>query len=211
METREMTVHEGLSKIKTADSRITKLINSKFVDLAKSSADKIDGIPIEDYKKTLKSSLDKITDIINETNAIKAAISRSNASTMIVVSGKEMTVAEAIYMWRHGITLKRSLLETLRMQYASVTSTINNYNGANLDKRVDQYIASLYGTKEKTNSEEVDKHRKDFIKENTFVIVDPNKLADRIQKLEDEISEFEAEVDAKIQMSNATTVIKFTV
>ena len=211
METREMTVHEGLSKIKTADYRISKLLNSKFVDLAKSSADKIDGIPIEDYKKTLKSSLDKITDIINETNAIKAAISRSNASTMIVVSGKEMTVAEAIYMWRHGIPLKRSLLETLRMQYASVTSTINNYNGANLDKRVDQYIASLYETKEKANSEEVNKHRKDFIKENTFVIVDPNKLADRIQKLEDEIAEFEAEVDAKIQMSNATTVIKFTV
>lgn len=211
METREMTVHEGLSKIKTADSRITNLLNSKFVDLAKSSADKVNGIPIEDYKKTLQSSLDKITDIINETNAIKAAISRSNASTMIVVSGKEMTVAEAIYMWRYGIPLKRNLLEILRMQYASVTSTINNYNGANLDKRVDQYIASLYGTKEKSNSEEVEKHRKDFIKENTFVIVDPNKLADRIQKLEDEIAEFEAEVDAKIQMSNATTVIKFTV
>lgn len=211
METREMTVHEGLSKIKTADSRITKLLDSKFVDLAKSSADKVNGIPIEDYKKTLQSSLDKITDIINETNAIKAAISRSNASTMIVVSGKEMTVAEAIYMWRHGIQLKRSLLETLREQYIAATSTVNRYNGADLDKRTDQYITSLYGTKEKDDSEEVNKHRKDFIKENTFVIVDPNKLADRIQKLEDEISEFEAEVDAKIQMSNATTVIKFTV
>ena len=211
METRKMTVHEGLSKIKTADSRINKLMNDNFINVAKKSADKINGVSVEDYKKTLISSLDKITDIIKETNAIKAAISRSNAATVISVAGVKMTVAEAIYMWKHGINTQKSLLNEMREQYIAAQNTVDMHNGAELDKRAEQFVASIYGSKEKVDAKDVDEVIKKFKEQNSWVLIDPNKLWDRIQRMEKEIYEFESAVDSAIQISNAITVIEFDV
>lgn len=211
METRKMTVHEGLSKIKTADSRINKLMNDNFINVAKKSADKINGVSVEEYKKTLIGSLDKITDIIKETNAIKAAISRSNAATVINVAGVEMTVAEAIYMWKYGINTQKSLLNEMRDQYIAAQDTVDKRNGADLDKRAEQFVASIYGSKEKVDAKDVDEVIKKFKEQNSWVLIDPNKLWDRIQRMEKEIYEFESAVDSAIQISNATTVIEFDV
>lgn len=211
MEIRKMTVHEGLSKIKTADSRINKLMNDNFINVAKKSADKINGVSVEEYKKTLIGSLDKITDIIKETNAIKAAISRSNAATVISVSGVKMTVAEAIYMWKHGINTQKSLLNEMREQYIAAQDTVDKHNGAELDKRAEQFVASIYGSKEKVDAKDVDEVIKKFKEQNSWVLIDPNKLWDRIQRMEKEIYEFESAVDSAIQVSNATTVIEFDV
>ena len=211
MEVRKMTVHEGLSKIKTADSRIEKLLEVKFIDCAKKNADKINGKSISDYKKALQGSLDKITDVIKETNSIKAAISRSNASTTINVGGIEMTVAEAIYLWKHGIPMQKYLLQELQNQYSECLLIIEKKNGKDLDDRADKFVSSIFGTKEKADPKDVDDLTKKFKEQNSWELVDPNKLWDRIQKMEEEISTFESSVDSAIQMSNATTMIEFTV
>ena len=211
METRKMTVHEGLSKIKTSDSRIQKLLNAEFIGVAKKSADKISGVPVEEYKKNLCGSLDKITDIIKETNAIKAAISKSNAETVVNVAGVEMTVAEAIYLWKHGLHIQKRLLAEMQDQYSAALVTIEERNGNDLDKRADQFVASIYGSKEKVDSKDVDDVVKKFKEQNSWIMIDPNKLWEKIQKMESEIADFESAVDSAIQMSNATTVIEFTV
>lgn len=211
METRKMTVHEALSKIKVANSRIASLISNPYINVCKAGAEKINGTPVADYRKELLGNYDKVMAVINETNAIKAALSRSNASTIISVAGREMTVAEAIYMWKYGIDIKKEMLCELKDQYANACTLIERRNGRELDDRAEKFVSSIYESKDKADPKDVDAMIKKFKDQNSWELVDPVKLADKIRDLETEISQFEEYVDAAIQISNATTVIEFDI
>ena len=211
METRKMTVHEALSKIKVANSRIASLISNPYINVCKAGAEKINGTPVADYRKELLGNYDKVMAVINETNAIKAALSRSNASTVISVAGREMTVAEAIYMWKYGIDIKKEMLCELKDQYANACTLIERRNGRELDDRAEKFVSSIYESKDKADPKDVDAMIKKFKDQNFWELVDPVKLADKIRDLETEISQFEEYVDAAIQISNATTVIEFDI
>ena len=211
METRKMTVHEALAKVKTADARIEKLLDGMFIDVCKKNADKIRGVKIDDYKTDMQSRLSKITDIINETNAIKGAISQSNARTEIMVGNKKMTVAEALYMWKYGIMIKQRILLEMREQYSGAMKSIDKNNGDQLDKKANDFAINIYASKDKVDPKDINELIQKFKDDNTWIMLDPNHLADRIKDLEDEIDEFTANVDGAIQMANATTIIEFEV
>ena len=211
METRKMTVHEALSKIKVANSRIASMMINPYINVCKAGSDKINGVPVADYKKDLIGNYDKVMAVINETNAIKAALSKSNASTVVTVAGKEMTVAEAIFMWKYGIDIKKEMLDELKSQYANACTLIERRNGKELDDRAEQFVSSIYGSKDKADPKDVEAMIKKFKDQNSWELVDPSKLADKIRNLETEITQFEESVDAAIQISNATTVIEFNI
>lgn len=211
METRKMTVHEALSKIKIANSRIVSLIDNSYINVCKAGSDKINGVPLTEYSKELAGHYDKAMAVINETNAIKAALAKSNASTIINVAGHEMTVAEAIYMWRYGIDIKKNFLAELKDQYANACTMVERRNGRELDDRAEQFVSSIYGSKDKADPKDVEAMIKKFKEQNSWELVDPVRLADKIRDLETEITQFEESVDAAIQISNATTVIEFEI
>lgn len=45
----------------------------------------------------MQGNYDKIVALINRNNAIKKAVNKANASTIVSIGGEQMTVAEAIY------------------------------------------------------------------------------------------------------------------
>lgn len=51
--------------------------------------------------------------------------------------------------------------------------------------------------------------RQTYIDNNTYDLVDPMNIAKVMEKLDAEINEFNAEVDAALSCSNALTVIEF--
>lgn len=204
---KEMTIHAALSYLKTADKRIQKALNTDaYIAYAKVGADKINGVSAKDAKDEMKSSYQSVVDIINTVNAIKKAISKSNAENTVVVCGNEMTVAEAIYMMQYGIDVKKSLLNNLRSQYASAKTSAERFN-RDVEQRADKFIESMYGSKEKATGQDAIAARDAYIKQNTYEVVDPIGLMDEIKSLEAWINEFETEVDGAIQVSNATHTI----
>lgn len=125
MTTETMTIHRGLAELKVLENRILKAISeAKFCAAAKQSMKKLNGVPIEDYKKDAQSSLDSINDLIARHDAIKRAISKSNAETHVTIDGVVYTVAEAIYMNQHGIDFKQRLLNMLDYQYSNSIANI---------------------------------------------------------------------------------------
>ena len=99
MTTETMTIHRGLCELKVLISRINKVIDeSNFCTATKASMRKLKGVPIEDFKKDSQSALDQIKDLMARYDAIKRAISESNAKTTVEIAGKSYTVAEAIYI-----------------------------------------------------------------------------------------------------------------
>lgn len=209
MTTETMTIHKALSELKILDGRIKKEIQSgSYCAANKHSNEKINGIPIEDFRKTVQGTYDKATDLINRRKAIKKAIVLSNAKTTVKIADTEYTVAEAIEMKNHGIEFETMLINVMDMQYKQAQAEVNRQNGNNLEERADQYVTAIYGQKEgKTNSADIDKARKDFLEANSYEIVDPINVPEKAEALRQKIDAFMADVDSALSVSNALTEI----
>ena len=209
MTTETMTIHKALSELKILDGRIKKEIQSgSYCAANKHSNEKINGIPIQDFRKTVQGTYDKVTDLINRRKAIKKAIVLSNAKTTVKIADTEYTVAEAIEMKNHWIEFETMLINVMDMQYKQAQAEVNRQNGNNLEERADQYVTAIYGQKEgKTNSADIDKVRKDFLEANSYEIVDPINVQDKVETLRQKIDAFMADVDSALSVSNALTKI----
>lgn len=210
MTTEKMTVHKALAELKIIDDRIISAINGGTYCVSnKHSNEKIKGIPIEEYKVVMQGFYDKSTDLIKRRNAIKRAVVLSNAVTKVSINGEEYTRAEAIEMKNHGVEFYELMLDVLKKQYNKAQAEILKQNGDDLEKRADQYVIGLYGSKEgKTDAGNVEKIKKEFMTTNAFELIDPIKILDKINALEEKIASFRAEVDAALSVSNAITELE---
>lgn len=209
MTTEKMTIHKALAELKILDSRIMNAIPSGTYCIAnKHSNTKVHGVPLEEFKQTMQGGYDKVADLIRRRNAIKRAVVLSNASTHVTVGDVDYTVAEAIEMKNHGIALEQTFYQELKKQYANAQKQIDKNNGEGLEERAEQYVIGLYGSKDKTNTDDFKKAKQDFIESQTYDLVDPLKIHDKIEYLEEKIATFNSEVDAALSVSNATTNIE---
>ena len=209
MTTETMTIHKALAELKILDARIAKEIqNGSYCAANKHSNEKINGIPVSDFEKAVQGTYDKVTDFLKRQEAIKRAVTLSNAKTVVNISGKDYTVAEAIWMKNHGIELKAFLINVMDKQYKQAQAEVNRQNGNNLEERADQYVTAIYGQKEgKTATADIEKVRKDFLESNSYEIIDQINVPEKLEALRKEIDSFMAEVDSALSVSNALTEI----
>lgn len=211
MNTEKMTVHRALAELKTIDSRLTKAINSAtFCFANKHINTKVNGINIDTVVAKMKDDYKGIRALINRRNAMKKAVVLSNAVTKVKIGGMEYTVAEAIEMKNHGMENYQLLMQAILQNYATAMSTIDRYNGQALEKKADEYVIGLYGSKEKAVGTEVEATRKVYIDANTYDFIDPLNISMVKKELEEMIDNFTAEVDAALSVSNAITEIEFS-
>ena len=207
MTTERMTIHEALSELKVLDKRIKQEIAATTFSTSNLHCNaKIYGVSIEEYKNTVKSKYDKITDLIKRRTAIKKAITNSNAVTVVTIGDVSMTVAEAIEYKRSGIEFKRVLLEKVSKDYNTASLTTMTRNESLTDRATDN-IERTYGNKENVNKEALESAREKFIADNTYDMVDPIDSVKIMEKLSDEIDNFMSKVDSTLSVSNALTKI----
>ena len=204
-----MSIHKALAELKILGDRIINTISSGTYCIEnKHSNEKIKGVSVDTYKVTMQGNYDKATDLIKRYNAIKRAVTLSNAVTKVKINDTEYTVAEAIYMNNRGVEFDEMLLEELRSQYRKALAKIAK-NNEGLQEKAEQYVIGINGSKEgKVNTDDIEKAQKDFMVAHEYELVDPINILDKIEKLEEKITAFKAEVDAALSESNATTTIE---
>lgn len=204
-----MTVHKALAELKLLDDRIEKAIDEgKYCAANKHSNEKINGVLLEDYIKMIQGSYDKAMDLILRRKAMKKAVVQSNAITKVSICGREYTVAEAIELRNYGLRFEKDLIEAMNRQYSMAVAVIKQQNGKELEERADKYVTAIYGQKDKkTNTADIEKVRSDFMAANTYELVDPIHVQEKIEVLEKRTADYMAEVDAALSCSNALTEI----
>lgn len=208
MTNEKMTIHEALSAVKMLNTRITDLIyETTFVYTAKANASKISGVKRETLVKETKAEYQKVTDLIKRYNAIKKAISLSNATAKVRIGEKEYTVAEAISLKDTGIAYKQALLNAMTDQYKKAQKEITKSNAA-LEKSADDFVSQTFGAKDSTNADDVEKVRTQYIENQSLEMLDPIGIKKEIAELEEEISVFRTGIDSALSISNATTTIE---
>ena len=209
MTTETMTIHEALSELKIIGDRIDNAIHKEFVTINKKNNKKVNGIPIDDVVTNIESRYQKVNDLIKRRNAIKRAVSISNAKTEVVISGVTYTVAEAIEMNNSGIQYQEQLMNELTRQLSNCRTRLQMEND-NVYKKAEEYAANSVGKKESSNAKDFEDTRMSYIDTNCYDLVDPLKLTQEIEKLEEEIAAFKTKVDSALSISNATTTITIT-
>ena len=205
----EMTVHKALCELKILDSKIVDtMVSGTYCIANKHSNKKINGISVDEFKKNMQGSYDKVCDLMKRQEAIKRAVTNSNAVTTVNINGEDYTVAEAIWMKNHGCDMKKNFIAVMKKQFNMAQNEVTRQNGKELEQRADSYVTAMYGTKEnRGNSDDIEKTRNDFITASSFEIVDPLNVNKKIEQLQDEVDKFMSEVDSALSVSNAITKI----
>lgn len=207
METKKLSLHRALSELKMLNARIDAATSDvELVRANRKSNEKINGMPIDEYKKDMQGSYDKVISLIHYRNRLKALVVASNAQTVVTIGSKTMTVAEAIER-KQSIQLEKDLLAKLRRQYQRALTQVTDANEA-LPEKLETYLINILGSKDKQSPDEVKLHTDTFMKRNEYELIDPMNIKKIIDELTAQIEEFESEVDAVLSESNATTFIE---
>jgi hypothetical protein len=152
-------------------------------------------------------SYQSVLDIERRILEIKNKIDESNFTTKVKIGDTEMTVQEVLNMKRL-IELKQNrlyFLKSMKQRAQMDFDAGNEENRRRIEKMSQDQMSgsgsSKAGDAEKEIVESVEKiYKMDFI--------DPVNLSDEIEKLENEIAEFNNNVDYVLSESNSTTYIE---
>ena len=203
MKMRQITVTEGLVELKTLDKRIYKAMEKQFIAVYM-NAEK-DSEKVKEFGKSAKANYQSVVDLIDERAKVKAAIVKSNAETEVTIGGKTMTVAEAIEK-KSSIEYQKILHDKLKRAYADAVSISVKQNNV-VEGKIDRLLEALVSS-DKTVSAEDQKHTAEiYMESNGCFVSDPIGIQNEVDKLDKEITTFEAEVDTVLSISNAKTFI----
>ncbi|WP_459478136.1 hypothetical protein [Clostridium saccharoperbutylacetonicum] len=205
----KMSIHRGLSELKMLDKRIERSIKeSKFVGSKKKSAENVDNTTTSKDKfiENIKKEYQSIQSLIKRRTEVKGLIVLSNAKTMVVVGDKEYTVAEAIEN-KKIIENKKELLKQLKTHLNTNMAQVSKKN-EEVESRLDEQIQIMLGSDKQSKTAGLEGFINQYKEQNEWELVDGLEITSEINKLENEIDEFENNIDFVLSESNAITFIE---
>jgi hypothetical protein len=212
MKNEKMTIHRALAELKLIDSKIEKAISVIEPTGVMQANKPVSGFyKKEDFETEAKAKFQSVVDLIERKNKIKSAIVTANGVTQVEISGVKMTIADAIN-FKSVVVFKKNLIATLIKKHNSVKSkfTVENEKVNNVALENAKIMIGKQGDdRVKPTDEDVKNIVEPFVKRNEFHLVDPLEVEKLTEKLQNEVNNFEVEVDAVLSEINAITVIEF--
>ncbi len=208
----KISVTRALTEIKHLSDRIERAANEKFIGVmkGKNSFEVCVSAPsqsVESVSNSFKKNLQAVNDLISRRERLKKAVISSNATTMVTVSGVNMTVAEAIEK-KTSIAFKQRLLSTVSQQYVSSKTRVESEN-AKLSAEINTAVQAAYANdKGKVDEDQYNAVANPRLERNEYSLIDPNNVDSVITSLKNEIDDFLQEVDFVLSESNARTEIE---
>lgn len=201
-----MSMHRVLAEIKTYNDRITAAMNTVFVVANKKSNERIGSKTIPEVSAAIEGNFKSVESLVENKKRLEAMKIKSNSETIVEIAGKKYTVAEAIVR-KELLKLEEKYLASLKNQYMREKNRVEAENNQ-LPAKLEQYLQSVLGaSKDSRSATEVEEHTKSFMGKNTFELIDPAKVEDKIKALETEIINFKTNVDYVLSETNATTFV----
>lgn len=207
----QITVTRALSELGTIQDRIQRAISTGvFVSVVKGVTEKPSNAAYTtatDLRSTMTASFDTVESLIARQARLKAAVIISNAATKVIISGKEMTVAEAIDQ-KNIAQCKTSFLSTLKSQLVRCNTEVQTAQ-VKMDEQIERATNSLYAQgKDKVTPEQyaavATPIKNDF---QPKIVSSKPDLNAYIRSFEAELNEFMSQCDYVLSESNCQTLI----
>jgi hypothetical protein len=202
----KITITRALVRLKTLDNQINNLI-LEYIPLDIIVDKKLKSKQTrEEFETKVKSTWQKINDLMSQRSKIKSGIVASNAVTTVDVVGVKMSVATAIER-KKSIEYDIQLRNRLKRILSQYSNTVDNMN-EDTKSRLDNLLVSTFSKDStKVKSDELDAVAKPFMERNEAILIDPIRVADKIDQLGEGIDSFMEEIDILITESNSVTYI----
>lgn len=200
----QMSINRALAELKLLDKKIEKAIEkNQYVATAigKKSVKGFDSV--EAFNEDAKAKFQSLTDLIKRRQAIKSAIVKSNAETIVQIGNKSMTVAEVIER-KTSIKYEQNILKKLNVEYNNAHDYVEIENGR-VQGKLDLLLQSSFAKDTKTTESDIEVISKPYLEANGLKVIDPLNARAVSEKLEKEIVEFLTEVDYVLTDSNSLT------
>jgi len=134
IQTREITLTEALAELKLLNKKIEKKLfemdmTNNLVDyvIGSNKTLELSGEDPETFSREAQSSLDSLSQLIENRNTLKSVIAKTNAITEVTINGKVYTIVEAIER-KNNIKLEKKLLGILEGQYRNTYDRVQQLN-----------------------------------------------------------------------------------
>ena len=195
-----------------------KIEKACFVDTIKPNEDRSyeERITREEFTKQAESAFQQINDLIARFGRIEAAIVASNASTRIITSFGEFTVAGAIALrsrlrdrdvYEGNADFESVMLEKMRDEYQRRVQFAEAKN-RQLQTTAENMRLSILGKDTKVKDDKPLEVVEAYVRENTTELLDPLDIQKKIDSLREKRDTLLSELDTRIKVSNATTFIE---
>ena len=211
METHKMTIHRALAELKLIDSKIEKAINLVEPSGVMQAGKLVNGLhQKEEFETDAKAKFQSVVDLIDRKHKIKSAITMANGITQVEISGKKMTIAEAIN-YKSIIAFRKTLITILSRKHSVVKGKFITENEKVNNVALENakiMIGKQGDDRVKPTDDDVKAIVEPFVRRNEFHLVDPLQVEKLVSVLQSEVDSFEAEVDAVLSEINAVTIIE---
>ena len=214
----QITIHRALAKIKTTEKRIHALLqDGVFVSSVVGQTQVTpSGRSVKDVSAEIRSNYDSVVSLLDNYEALKLAVIRSNSGITKETSGleetkigdKDMLVAEIIAKQKYAMPLRKEFINTLAEQLNKVSREIERVNARVHDNLPNVLSNIANGSKETLSEAQVSSITETYYQNNSCFIVDPLKLQDTIKKLQKDYDEFMDEADSRLSEVNALKLIE---
>ena len=201
----KMSLHRVLSELKTLDKRIDDSLMKLDVIAIKKGKEFLTPHNEEDFSNTAKSDMESVEALINRRFELKRALILANSSTFVEINGNKMTIAEAID-YKNVIDYKRKEYRRLKSLFSAANSKFETVNSENEDLLKKLLISST--SNDKQNTEAIRTLTETFNKSNKVSFVDPINIQAKMKSLENEINEFDTQIDSLLSEANAITQVE---
>lgn len=202
---RRITLTRALTELKTINARVNNALAKGFFDYkvgTKSSmAENPDEVLVE-----CKANVQRVEDLIKLRTELKRKIIKANQETQITIAGKTMSIAEAVD-FKQIIESKKAFKQTLQKDFNKTRVDVNAHNAKVWEKIDSMCITALGSDKQKWKTEDMEAISKPYLKAQEATLIDFGG-AKYIENLEQEIEQFEIDIDDVLSTINATTFIE---
>ena len=198
------SITRSLVEIKTLDARINKIIENAVFTSYKTKT-RNHNLNADEFRKTANADYQSINDLICRRDKIKNAIVLSNSVTMVEITGKKMTVSQAIE-FKNTIEYNRNVVAKMRQQRQTVIIESENHRNR-VQNKIDENIKIICGKDTKADATTIQTITDGITKGDPIEIFDPLGIDALISHMETEIEDFSANVDFVLSESNALTQI----
>lgn len=200
----QISITRALTRVKVIEKQLEQLSYDKYVrSVLEQDKDKKQS---EDFKAESKSNFDKFNSLFDESVALQKAIRKSNEDTLVKISGKEMTVSEALIL-KSLIEHKQQLLSNIRDQNSNTNNEIEKAE-TQIESKAQSFVQSLKTENQSQIDDAMKVGRLSATKELRKVRLTGLNVEQILKEDLEFVQEFLVEVDYVLSESNATTLIE---
>ncbi|RLD06751.1 MAG: hypothetical protein DRI65_06075, partial [Chloroflexota bacterium] len=158
----------------------------------------------EEYLQWVNSRTDALFDLMTLRDRVRAAITTSNSTTEIVISGKTLTIAVALNL-KLGIELGQNVVTRLANSMNAVQNRHTKHELI-VEDNADKQIKAMFGDNKPT-ADEYKNMRDAYMKANLKPLLFSEKLRNKLIVHADSIEDFQNTIDYALTTSNVNTTI----